>query len=145
MFNSSNSSCNTNRIPKIFKVDMDGNLYCHHDIRAVIRVAGRRSVRCGAEFYGCSQWPRDDCKFFMWKRDFDKLFEVHSTCSSSAVTRSDAMTGNEYNLQLWNNLLSQENNMLKRQICAKEFMLKQQFLFSLFVIIAMLFYIVYRI
>ena len=81
----------------------------------------------------------------MWKKDFDKLFEVHSTCSSSAVTRSDAMTGNEYNLQLRNNLLSQENNMLKRQICAKEFMLKQQFVFSLFVIIAMLFYIVYRI
>ncbi|KAJ0548993.1 putative transcription factor GRF family [Helianthus annuus] len=145
MSTSSNSSCNTNRIPKIFKVDMDGNLYCHHEIRAVIRVAGRRSVRCGAEFYGCSQWPRDDCKFFMWKKDFDKLFEVHSTCSSSAVTRSDAMTGNEYNLQLRNNLLSQENNMLKRQICAKEFMLKQQFVFSLFVIIAMLFYIVYRI
>ncbi|KAM0022968.1 putative transcription factor GRF family [Helianthus debilis subsp. tardiflorus] len=71
---SSSSTSVVIRKPKVFKVDLDGNLYCHNDVVAVLRVAGRKSERHGQEFYGCSQWPRGDCKFFLWKEDVDKMF-----------------------------------------------------------------------
>ncbi|MFS7901709.1 hypothetical protein Hanom_Chr01g00002811 [Helianthus anomalus] len=67
----SKCSWSVNRTPKIFKVDLDGNLYCHHEIVAVLRMAGPKSLF--------------DCKLFMWKQDFDKFFEAYSNCSSSPV------------------------------------------------------------
>ncbi|KAF5801646.1 putative transcription factor GRF family [Helianthus annuus] len=129
MSSSSNSSWSVNRTPKIFKVDLDGNLYCHHEIVPVLRMAGRKSIRYGDQFYGCPQWPLSDCKFFMWKQDFDKLFEAHSNCSSSPVSYEELK--NE-NLQLQNKLLLEENKMLKSQIHGKESTWKQPFVFTLF-------------
>ncbi|MFS7946737.1 hypothetical protein Hanom_Chr06g00539801 [Helianthus anomalus] len=38
----SNSSCSVKRNYKIFKVDLEANLYCHHEIVAVIRVASQK-------------------------------------------------------------------------------------------------------
>ncbi|KAK1429989.1 hypothetical protein QVD17_12386 [Tagetes erecta] len=52
---SSTSSCKKNT--KRFKVDIEGNVYRNHDLIAFQRVAGRRSVRMGQEFYGCTLWP----------------------------------------------------------------------------------------
>ncbi|MFS7973974.1 hypothetical protein Hanom_Chr09g00862981 [Helianthus anomalus] len=42
MSSSSNSSCSVKRNYKIFKVDLEANLYCHHEIVAIIRVAGQK-------------------------------------------------------------------------------------------------------
>ncbi|MFS7919684.1 putative transcription factor GRF family [Helianthus anomalus] len=138
MSSSSNSSWSVNRTPKLFKVDLDGNLYCHHEVVAVLRIAGPKSVRHGDQFYGCPQWPLSDCKFFMWKQDFDKFFEAHSTCSSSPVTYQELK--NE-NLELQNKLLLEENRMLKRQILGKKSMWKQPFLFTMCFVIALWMYI----
>ncbi|MFS8032061.1 putative transcription factor GRF family [Helianthus anomalus] len=78
---SSSSTCASSvfRNPKIFKVDLEGNVYSHHDIVAVIRVVGRKSLRQGQEFYGCSHWAISDCKFFLWKEDVDNMFKQHSS------------------------------------------------------------------
>ncbi|MFS7939674.1 hypothetical protein Hanom_Chr05g00454671 [Helianthus anomalus] len=34
-----------------------------------------------------------DCKFFMWKQNFDKFFEPHSNCSSGPVSYQELKTG----------------------------------------------------
>ncbi|MFS7931098.1 hypothetical protein Hanom_Chr04g00352091 [Helianthus anomalus] len=109
MSSSSNSSWSVNRTPKLFKVDLNGNLYYHHEILF-------------------------DCKFFMWKQDFDKFFEAHSNCTSSLISYKELK--NE-NLQLQNKLLLEENKMLKRQIRGKKSMWKQPFVFTMFFVIYM--------
>ncbi|MFS7996978.1 hypothetical protein Hanom_Chr12g01136291 [Helianthus anomalus] len=96
--------------PKLIKVDLDGNLYCYHEIVAVLRMAGPKSVRHGDQFYGCPQWLLSDCKFFMFKQDFDKFFEAHSNYSSSPESYEELK--NE-NLQLENKLLLEENKTEK--------------------------------
>ncbi|XP_022008476.1 uncharacterized protein LOC110907865 [Helianthus annuus] len=103
---SSSSTSAVIRKPKVFKVDLDGNLYCHHDVVAVLRVAGRKSERHGQEFYGCSHWPRGDCKFFLWKEDVDKMFVERSYGTSTQVTFKDLKIKN---LELHNMLLIEEN------------------------------------
>ncbi|MFS7998544.1 hypothetical protein Hanom_Chr12g01155111 [Helianthus anomalus] len=90
------------RKPKLFKVDLDGSVYCHHDIGGVLRVAGLKSERHGEEFYGCSHWPRGDCKLFLWKEDVDKMFVERSYGTSTAVTFNDLKIRN---LELHNMLL----------------------------------------
>ncbi|KAJ0836397.1 hypothetical protein HanRHA438_Chr16g0766491 [Helianthus annuus] len=134
---SSYSSWSVNRTPKIFKVNLDGNLYCHHEIVVVLRMAGPKSVRHGDQFYGCPQWPLSDCKSFMWKLDFDNFFEAHSNCSSSPVSYEKLK--NE-NLQLQNKLLLEENKVLKRQIRGKKSMWKQPFVFTMFFVMAIRMY-----
>ncbi|MFS7931745.1 hypothetical protein Hanom_Chr04g00359591 [Helianthus anomalus] len=91
----------------------------------------------------------------MWKQDFGKFFEAHSNCNSSPVSYEELKNENlqlqnkfsvsyeelkNENLQLQNKLLLEENKMLKRQICAKEYMWKQPFVFSLFFVIAIWMY-----
>ncbi|MFS7947050.1 hypothetical protein Hanom_Chr06g00543471 [Helianthus anomalus] len=56
MSSSSTSASSLIRKPKLFKVDLDGNVYCHHDI-VVLRVVGRKSERHGQQFYACFHWP----------------------------------------------------------------------------------------
>ncbi|KAJ0694824.1 putative transcription factor GRF family [Helianthus annuus] len=77
MSSSSTSASSLIRKPKLFKVDLDGNVYCHHDIVVVLRVVGRKSERHGQQFYACFHWPRSDCKFFLWKEDVDNMFKEH--------------------------------------------------------------------
>ncbi|MFS8026014.1 hypothetical protein Hanom_Chr16g01481971 [Helianthus anomalus] len=84
MSSSSTSSSTILRNAKLFKVDLEGNVYCHHDVVAFIRVVGRKSVRQCQQFVGCSHWPcclleRSDCKFFLWKEDVDKMFNQHAS------------------------------------------------------------------
>ncbi|KAJ0735617.1 putative transcription factor GRF family [Helianthus annuus] len=79
MSSSSTSASRVFRNPKMFKVDLKGNVYCHHDIVAVIRVVGRKSLWQGQEFYDCSQWPRSDYNFFLWKEDVDNMFKQHAS------------------------------------------------------------------
>ncbi|MFS7901712.1 hypothetical protein Hanom_Chr01g00002851 [Helianthus anomalus] len=85
---SSKSSWSVNRTPKIFKVDLDGNLYCHHEMFAVLRMAGPKMFNMVIKFM------LSDCKLFMWKQDFDKFFEAYSNCSSSPVRYGELKTGN---------------------------------------------------
>ncbi|MFS7915470.1 hypothetical protein Hanom_Chr02g00165701 [Helianthus anomalus] len=59
---SSSSTSGIIRKPKLFKVDLDGNVYCHHDIVA-----------------------RGDCKFFLWKEDADNMFIERSNDTSTQV------------------------------------------------------------
>ncbi|KAJ0503463.1 hypothetical protein HanHA300_Chr11g0424511 [Helianthus annuus] len=48
---SSTSASRLIRKPKLFKVDLDGNVFCYHDIVAVLRVvAGGKSERHGQQF-----------------------------------------------------------------------------------------------
>ncbi|KAJ0717189.1 putative transcription factor GRF family [Helianthus annuus] len=86
---SSSSTSSIIQKPKLFKVDLDGNVYCHHDIVAVLRVAGLKSKRYGEEFYGCSHCPRGDCKFFLWKEDVDNMLIERSNGTSTPVTFKD--------------------------------------------------------
>ncbi|MFS7972155.1 hypothetical protein Hanom_Chr09g00841411 [Helianthus anomalus] len=51
MSSSSTSSSTVFKNPNFFKVDLEGNVYCHHDVIAVIRVVGLKSVRQGQQFY----------------------------------------------------------------------------------------------
>ncbi|MFS8003935.1 hypothetical protein Hanom_Chr13g01219711 [Helianthus anomalus] len=57
MSSSSTSASSVFRNPKILKIDLEGNVYYHHDIVTVIRVVGRKSLWQGQEFYGCSHSP----------------------------------------------------------------------------------------
>ncbi|MFS7980817.1 putative transcription factor GRF family [Helianthus anomalus] len=43
-------------------------------------VAVNRSSRHGEEFYGCSLWPRSDCKFFVWKQEVDAVLARECNC-----------------------------------------------------------------
>ncbi|KAJ0714523.1 putative transcription factor GRF family [Helianthus annuus] len=111
MSSSSRSASSVFRNPKIFNVDLEGNVYCHHDTVAVIRVVGRKSLRQGQEFYGCSQWPRSNYKFFLWKEDVDSMFKQHS--SECRFTYEDLKF---QNMDLHNKLLLEENKLLKAKI-----------------------------
>ncbi|MFS8025593.1 putative transcription factor GRF family [Helianthus anomalus] len=84
----SSSTSGVIRKPKLFKVDLDGNVYFHHDIVAVLRVAGLKSERHGEEFYGCSHWP-NHCKFFLWKENVDNMFNERSNGTLTPVTFKD--------------------------------------------------------
>ncbi|KAL9995781.1 putative transcription factor GRF family [Helianthus debilis subsp. tardiflorus] len=134
---SSSTSCLIRR-PRLFKVDLDGNVYCHHDILAVIRVAGLKSQRHGEEFYGCSHWPRGDCKFFLWKQDVDNMFLERSYGTSTTVTFKDMKIKN---LELQNQLLIEENNNLKAMRFDRKMKSKKLYVLTFLIASAILFYL----
>ncbi|KAK1412203.1 hypothetical protein QVD17_33245 [Tagetes erecta] len=129
MSSSSTSVSNIIGNPRIFKVDLDGNVYCHHDIVAVLRVVRRKTNHNGQQFYGCSQWPRFDCKFFLWKQDFDVMIEAQAN-----ITPSSYEALRKQNLDL-----VQENKMLKGKICAANSKWKK--LFFVLIVIAFWLYL----
>ncbi|KAJ0511360.1 putative transcription factor GRF family [Helianthus annuus] len=138
---SSSSTSSTSgliRRPRLFKVDLDGNVYCHHDILAVVRVAGLKSQRHGEEFYGCSHWPRGDCKFFLWKQDVDNMFLERSYGTSTTVTFKDMKIKN---LELQNQLLIEENNNLKAMRCDPKMKSKKLYVLSFLIASAILLYL----
>ncbi|KAL8256332.1 hypothetical protein R6Q59_031399 [Mikania micrantha] len=57
MSSSSSSSSVQKKQIRIFKFGVDGNVYCNHDMVAIMRVARSRSTRQGHEFYGFPLWP----------------------------------------------------------------------------------------
>ncbi|KAJ0788407.1 putative transcription factor GRF family [Helianthus annuus] len=130
MSSSSTSSSTVSRNLKLFKVDLEGNVYCHHDVVAVVRVVGRKSVRQGQQFYGCSHWPRSDCKFFLWKEDVDKMFNQHaSQCRFSSE-----------DLKYENMVLVEENRWLKAKISGTESKWNKQYVLTLFIGISIVLY-----
>ncbi|KAJ0458133.1 putative transcription factor GRF family [Helianthus annuus] len=135
---SSSSTSGLIRKPKVFKVDLDGNVYCHHDIVAVLRVAGLKSERHGEEFYGCSHWPRGDCKFFLWKEDVDKMFVERSYGTSTQVTFKDLKIKN---LKLHNMLLIEENKNLKAMRFDTKTKSKKPYVLTFVIAIAILLYL----
>ncbi|CAO2818122.1 unnamed protein product [Amaranthus hypochondriacus] len=44
------------------------SIHCHHDFKAKIRIV-RKGPNLGHRFFGCSNWPNDDCSFFEWKKE----------------------------------------------------------------------------
>ncbi|KAJ0470421.1 hypothetical protein HanIR_Chr14g0718641 [Helianthus annuus] len=129
---SSSSTSGLIRRPRLFKVDLDGNVYCHHDILAVVRVAGLKSQRHGEEFYGC------DCKFFLWKQDVDNMFLERSYGTSTTVTFKDMKIKN---LELQNQLLIEENNNLKAMRCDPKMKSKKLYVLSFLIASAILLYL----
>ncbi|KAJ0851195.1 putative transcription factor GRF family [Helianthus annuus] len=133
----SNSASSANSKSKIFKIDLDGNVYCHHEIVAVVRMVRRNNQRKGQEFYGCSKWPRADCKFFLWKEDVKNLLKFNSN-ASLCLWNSSSNSHEELkiqNLELQNMLLIEENNKLRGQIGATECMWKKPFVLTLVFVI----------
>ncbi|MFS7897132.1 hypothetical protein Hanom_Chr00s007087g01736481 [Helianthus anomalus] len=105
----------------MFKVDLQGNVYCHHDIVAVIRVVGRKSVWQGQEFYGCSQWP---------KEDVDNMFKQHAfDCRFSYEDLK------YQNMDLQNKLLVEEDKLLKAKISGTESKWNKPYVLTLFIAI----------
>ncbi|KAF5782663.1 putative transcription factor GRF family [Helianthus annuus] len=135
MSSSSTSASTLFRNPKMFKVDLQGNVYCHHDIIAVIRVVGRKSVRQGQEFYGCSQRPRFDCKFFLWKEDVDNMFKQHA--SDCRFSYEDLKY---QNMDLQNKLLVEENKLLKTKISGVESKGNKPYVLNLFIAFTIVLY-----
>ncbi|MFS7942414.1 putative transcription factor GRF family [Helianthus anomalus] len=132
MSSSSTSSSTVSRNPKLFKVDLEGNVYCHHDVVAVVRVVGRKSVRQGQQFYGCSHWPRSDCKFFLWKEDVDKMFNQHASQCRFSSSSED--------LKYENMVLVEENRWLKAKIFGTESKWNKQYVLTLFIGISIMLY-----
>ncbi|MFS7926456.1 hypothetical protein Hanom_Chr04g00297281 [Helianthus anomalus] len=126
------------RKPKLFKVDLDGNVYFHHDIIAVLRVAGLKSERHCEEFYGCSHCLRGDCKFFLRKKDVDNMFGQLSNGTSTPVTFKDLMLKN---LELHNMLLIEEKKNLKAMRFDTETKSKKPYVLTLLIAIAILLYL----
>ncbi|KAJ0539994.1 hypothetical protein HanHA300_Chr08g0293091 [Helianthus annuus] len=135
---SSSSTSSIIQKPKLFKVYLDGNIYCHHDIVAVLRVAGLKSERHGEEFYGCSHWPRGDCKFVLRKEDVDNMFIERSNGTSTLVTFKDLKIKN---LELQNMLLVEENKNLKARTFDTETKSKKPYVLTLLIAIAILLYL----
>ncbi|KAK1425136.1 hypothetical protein QVD17_20481 [Tagetes erecta] len=113
MKSSSSSSSSVTKNPKIFKVDLEGNVYCNHDMVSIIRVAGRRSPRIGQKFHGCPLWPRMDYKFFMWKEDADKVLKEQANHTEIKQMPSTLENLKIEYLDLQNKMLVEENKMLK--------------------------------
>ncbi|KAL8231220.1 hypothetical protein R6Q57_000998 [Mikania cordata] len=118
MSSTSSTAHSVNKNPKIFKIDLDRNLYCKHDLIAVRRVVQRKSSRIGQEFYGCPLWPNMDCKFFLWKEDVDTMFREHESCMTSLLPENPKSYElmKMRNLDLENMLLTEENKHLKEML-----------------------------
>ncbi|KAK1411621.1 hypothetical protein QVD17_38177 [Tagetes erecta] len=82
MSSSSSSSILPFKKLKSFRLGTDGNVYCNHNMVAVLRVAGSRSFRHGHEFYGCPLWPESDSKFFIWKEYVDVMLVKDPTLNN---------------------------------------------------------------
>ncbi|KAK1427473.1 hypothetical protein QVD17_16159 [Tagetes erecta] len=115
MSSASSSTSSYKKNTKRFKVDTEGNVYCNHDLIAIQRVAGRRSVRMGQEFYGCTLWPNEDCKFFMWKEEFDDFLKKHGSCNCCATKEQELVYAQMQNLKL-----QDEIKNLKLQLSLKK-------------------------
>ncbi|KAF5783364.1 hypothetical protein HanRHA438_Chr11g0519631 [Helianthus annuus] len=135
MSSSSTSASRVFRNPKMFKVDLQGNVYCHHDIVAVIQLVGRKSLRQGQEFCGCSQWPRSYYNFFLWKEDVDNVFKQHA--SDCRFSYEDLTF---QNMDLQNKLLVEENKVLKAKISRTESKWNKPYVLTLFIAITILLY-----
>ncbi|MFS7890013.1 hypothetical protein Hanom_Chr00s000006g01613791 [Helianthus anomalus] len=103
---SSSSTSGTKKNPKKFKVDIEGNVYCNHDILAISRVVGRRNARSGEAFFCCTLRPKQDYKFFMWKYNIKAFRIEHGR--------------NEQELEIKNLKLQEENKMLKQPLANKK-------------------------
>ncbi|KAK1430793.1 hypothetical protein QVD17_13807 [Tagetes erecta] len=113
MKSSSSSSTSVTKNPKIIKVDLEGNVYCNHDMVAIQRVAGRRSARVGEKFYGCPLWPRMDCKFFLWKEDVAKVLKQESNYTEIEQNPFTLEKLKVEYLEFQNKLFVEENKSLK--------------------------------
>ncbi|KAF5785275.1 putative transcription factor GRF family [Helianthus annuus] len=107
MSSSSLSSSIISKNPKIFRLGIDGRVYCNHELVAIRRVARNRSSRQGEEFYGCPLWPGSDCKFFMWKQEFNVV--LSSECNFRFVEMDNER------LVFEKTLIEEENKSLKKQ------------------------------
>ncbi|KAD4584653.1 hypothetical protein E3N88_22254 [Mikania micrantha] len=114
----SSTAHSVNKNPKIFKVDLDGNLYYKSDLIVVRRVVQRKSSRIGQEFYGCPLWPNMDCKFFLWKEDLDTMCREHESYMTNLLPENlksyDVMKMR--NSKLEKMLLTAENKHLKEML-----------------------------
>ncbi|KAL8224387.1 hypothetical protein R6Q57_019862 [Mikania cordata] len=124
MSSSSTSSSVRKKQTRIFKVGVDGNVYCKHDMVAITRVAGSRSTRQGHEFYGCPLWPRLDCKFFMWKEEVDAMFS--DGCNHKLLeSKNKALEMKIANLKVKKTMLEEDNKSLKQRLSKSSFFPKK--------------------
>ncbi|KAL8230365.1 hypothetical protein R6Q57_000143 [Mikania cordata] len=106
MSSTSSTAHSVNKNPKIFKIDLDRNLYCKHDLIAVRRVVQRKSSRIGQEFYGCPLWP------------VNTMFREHESCMTSLLPENPKSyeVMKMRNLELEKMLLTEENKHLKEML-----------------------------
>ncbi|KAL8255795.1 hypothetical protein R6Q59_030862 [Mikania micrantha] len=119
MSSTSSTAHSVNKNPKIFKIDLDRNLYCKHDLIVVRRVVQRKSSRIGQEFYGCPLWPvKYGLQIFLWKEDVYTMFKEHESRMTSLLPENPK----SYEvikmriLELEKMLLTEENKHLKEML-----------------------------
>ncbi|CAO2825464.1 unnamed protein product [Amaranthus hypochondriacus] len=54
------------------------SIQCFHGFMAKIRTV-RKGPNLGARFYGCPNWPNDDCAFFKWEKDCEDELQLKVT------------------------------------------------------------------
>ncbi|CAO2841625.1 unnamed protein product [Amaranthus hypochondriacus] len=54
------------------------SIQCFHGFMAKIRTV-RKGPNLGARFYGCPNWPNDDCAFFKWEKDCEDEIQLKVT------------------------------------------------------------------
>ncbi|MFS7921026.1 hypothetical protein Hanom_Chr03g00231781 [Helianthus anomalus] len=95
---SSSISC-LKKNPKFFKVDPDGNVYCNHDMLAILRVVSRKRDRIGKEFY-----------------DMENVFK------NTSMANNPSYEGPKMeNLKLQNNILEEENRNLRQRLSMEKY------------------------
>ncbi|KAL8201915.1 hypothetical protein R6Q57_011062 [Mikania cordata] len=126
MSSSSSSSSVRKKQIRIFKVGVNSDVYCNHDMVAITRVVGSRSTRQGHEFYGCLLWPRLDCKFFIWKEEVDAMFS--DGCNHKLLeSKNKALEMKIANLKVKKTMFEEENKSLKQRLSKSFFFRKNVF------------------
>ncbi|MFS7890049.1 hypothetical protein Hanom_Chr00s000006g01614181 [Helianthus anomalus] len=106
MLTSSSSISCLNKNPKFFKVDLDGNVYCNHDMLAILRVVSRKRDRIGKEFYGCPLWP----------------VNLENVFKSTSMANNPSYEGLKMeNLKLQNKILEEENRKLRQRLSMEKY------------------------
>ncbi|MFS7991840.1 hypothetical protein Hanom_Chr12g01075301 [Helianthus anomalus] len=107
MSSSSNSPSSVSRNPKIFKVDLERNVYCFELLN--------KKVFDKVNIFTIALIGRSDCKFFLWKEDVHNMFKQHS--SHCKFSYEDLKF---QNMELLYMVLVEEKKMLKAKICGTE-------------------------
>ncbi|KAJ0694395.1 hypothetical protein HanPI659440_Chr15g0608271 [Helianthus annuus] len=81
---------------------------------------------------------RGDCKFFLWKKDVDNMFNERSNDTSTRVTFKDPKIKK---IELQNMLLIEENKNLKARTFDTETKSKKPYVLTLLIVIAILLYL----
>ncbi|CAO2836865.1 unnamed protein product [Amaranthus hypochondriacus] len=92
------------------------SIKCYHGFMAKIRTV-RKGPNLGARFFGCPNWPNDDCAFFKWEKDCEVDLQLKVTETEQMVKDLAKMkTKSEYKLELKKQQYKAEIKDLKMEL-----------------------------